>query len=157
MSRRGWLGAAPVSVAIAGLLLVVLLPREFDDSGGPTPVLVVTQKIAGGVVVLTASDVKEAFAQEGLELAAYEIGPGIPALGYPVGAVDGNAELRVVCEIHSHSATARAYVKATRAKRPGNISRALRAKNVAVFILPAATPEDVRRTLNAVAELRRQP
>jgi hypothetical protein len=151
VSRRGWLGAALVSAAIAGLLLAVLLPRELDDSGGPTPVLVVTQKIAGGVVVLTASDVKEAFAHQGLSLEDVEILRGVPALHYPVGS-KGETQ-RVVCMVLPRPASARVYVK--KAARAVNISRALRAKNVAVLILPRATRDDVRRTLRAVAALRR--
>jgi len=102
--------------------------------------------------VLTAADVREAFAHQGLSLEAYEIGPGIPALGYPIGAE--GAAMRVVCLIFSDSVTASGYVKTIREKTPGNVSRALRARNVAVLTLPAATPDDVRRTLSAVAELR---
>jgi hypothetical protein len=151
MSRRGWLGAALVSAAIAGLLLAVLLPRESDDSGGRTPVLVATQTIPR---VLTSSHVKKAFAHQGLDLAPYEVGPGIPALGYPVGA-EGTQAMRITCEIYSDSVTARGVVRTHREKRPVGIARALRAKNVAVLLDPAATPDDVRRTLRAVAELRR--
>ena len=104
--------------------------------------------------VLTGDDVRKAFAHQGLSLEAYEIGPGIPALGYPIGAE--GAAMRVVCLIHSDSVTASGYVKTIREKRPGNVSRALQAQNVAVLILPAATPDDVRRTLSAVAELQRE-
>lgn len=104
--------------------------------------------------VLTAADVREAFAHQGLGLEAFEVGGEIPALGYPIGEA-GTAQQRVVCLIFSDSATARGYVKTLREKKPGNVSRALRARNVAVLVDPAATPDDVRRTLSAVAELRR--
>jgi hypothetical protein len=155
MSRRGWLGAALASAAIAGVLLAALLPREWGTSGEATPVLVVTQKIAGGVVVLTASDVKEAFADQGLSLEEVHILRGVPALHYPAGS-DGKPQ-RIVCMVFSRPATARTYVKIIHEKRPGNIARALLAKNVAVLLDPAATRDDVRRTLRAVAELRHQP
>jgi hypothetical protein len=102
--------------------------------------------------VLTAADVREAFAHQGLGLEAYEVGSAIPALGYPIGA-EGTARQRVACLIFGDSVTARGYVK--RAAKASNISRALQARNVAVLLDPAATPDDVRRTLSAVAELRR--
>ena len=114
---------------------------------------------AGGEpkIVLTAADVRKAFEHQGLDLAAYEVGPGIPALGYPVDAVEGDAELRVACLFFDFPVMARGYVKTIREKRPGNISRALRAKNVAVLLVdPHATPDDVQRTLRAVAELRHE-
>lgn len=101
--------------------------------------------------VLTPADVRKAFAHQGLSLEAYEVGPGIPALGYPIGA-EGAAR-RVVCLIFGDSVTARGYVKT--AAKASNISRALQAQNVAVLLDPAATPDDVRKTLSAVAELRR--
>ena len=109
-------------------------------------------------IVLTAADVHKAFEHQGLDLAAYEVGPGIPALGYPVGA-EGTQAMRVACLIFDLPAIARVYVITRREKRPGNvsraISRAIRAKNVAVLVDPAATPDEVQRTLRAVAELRR--
>lgn len=61
-----------------------------------------------------------------------------------------------MCLVFSHSVTARGYVKGIREKRPGNVSRALRARNVAVLVNPAATPDDIRRTLSVVAELKRE-
>jgi hypothetical protein len=105
--------------------------------------------------VLTAADVRKAFEHQGLSLAAYEISTGIPALGYPVGAEGGEA-MRIACLFFRDSVTARGYVKTMREKRPGNVSRALRARNVAVLVLPRATPDDVQRTLRAVAELRHE-
>jgi hypothetical protein len=51
---------------------------------------------------------------------------------------------------------ARGYVETIRAKKPGNVSRAVRAKNVAVLLDAAATPGEVRRTLRAVVELRHE-
>jgi hypothetical protein len=57
-------------------------------------------------------------------------------------------------------AIARVYVITIRAKSSKNVSRAvsraLRAKNVAVLLDPAATPDDVQRTLRAVVELRHE-
>jgi len=105
-------------------------------------------------IVLTAADVRKAFEHQGLDLAAYEVGPGISALGYPVGA-EGTQAMRVACLIFDLPAIARVYVITIREKRPGNVSRAIRAKNVAVLVDPAATPDEVQRTLRAVAELRR--
>lgn len=108
-----------------------------------------------GKEVLTSADVRKAFEDQGLSLAAYEIAGEIPALGYPVGA-EGSGAMRIACLFFSDSVTARGYVKTIREKRPGNVSRALRAKNVAVLLVPAATRDDVQRTLRAVAELRRE-
>ena len=107
--------------------------------------------------VLTAAEVRKAFEHQGLDLAAYEVGPGIPALGYPVGA-EGTQAMRVTCLIFDLPAIARVYVITIRGDRPGNsvnVSRAIRAKNVAVLVDPEATPDEIRRTLRAVAELRR--
>lgn len=100
----------------------------------------------------TVTDVRETFADQGLRLETYEVGPGIPALGYPIGA-KGEAR-RVVCLVFADSTTARGYLKSI--VGAGSISRALRARNVAVLVTPAATPDDVRRTLRAVAELKRR-
>jgi hypothetical protein len=113
----------------------MLLPREWG-TGVPTPVLVATQTIPALQPRLAPADVKEAFADQGLSLASYEIGPGIPALVYPVGALEGDAAYLVVCEIYSDAVTARGDVKATREKRPGNVSLALRARNVVVLVDP---------------------
>jgi len=107
-------------------------------------------------IVLTAADVRTAFEHQGLDLAAYEVAGRIPALGYPVGAVEGDAEYRVVCLIFDFPVMARGYVATIRAKKPGNVSRAVRAKNVVVLILPAATTGDVQRTLRTVVELRHE-
>jgi hypothetical protein len=107
-------------------------------------------------IVLTAADVRKAFQHQGLDLAAYEIGPGIPALVYPVGALEDDAEYLVVCEIYDFPVMARGVVMTIRKKRPGSISRALRAKNVVVLIDPVATPDEVQRTLRAVVELRHE-
>ena len=106
-------------------------------------------------IVLAAADVREAFEHQGLDLAGYEVGPGIPALGYPVGA-EGTQAMRISCLIFDLPAIARVYVQTIRAKRPSNVSRALRAKNVAVVIDPAATANEVQRTLRAVVELRHE-
>ena len=104
--------------------------------------------------VLTSADVKAAFADHGVDLAAYDVGPGLPALGYPVGA-EGTQAMRVTCLIFDLPAIARVYVITIRGKRPGNVSRAIRAKNVAVLLDPAATADEVQRTLAAVREMRR--
>jgi len=106
-------------------------------------------------IVLTAADVRKAFEHQELDLAAYEVGPGIPALGYPVGA-EATQAMRVSCLIFDLPAIARVYVITIRETRPVNISRALRAKNVAVLLDPAATPDEVQRTLRAVVELRHE-
>ena len=106
-------------------------------------------------IVLAAGDVRKAFEHQGLDLAGYEVAPGIPALGYPVGA-EGTQAMRISCLIFDLPAIARVYVQTIRAKRPSNVSRALRAKNVAVLIDPAATPDEVQRTLRAVVELRHE-
>ena len=104
--------------------------------------------------VLTSADVQKAFADQGLDLSAFTIGPGIPALGYPASAA-GMQGQRVVCEIYDLPSIARGVVITIREKRPGNVSLALRAKNVVVLIDPSATPDDVQGTLGAVVELRR--
>jgi hypothetical protein len=104
-------------------------------------------------VVLTAADVQKAFADQGLDLAAYEIGPGIPALGYPCAGCGG---VRVVCEIYSFPVVARGVVTTMRKKLSREGYRAVRAKNVAVLTVPEATPEEVQRTLRAVVELRHE-
>lgn len=127
-------------LAFLAAIVVAVLASGCGDKGGRNE-------------VLTATDVRKAFEHQGLRLEAYEVGPGIPALRYPVGA-KGDA-MRIACLVFGDSVIARGYVKTIRKKRPGTVSRALRAKNVAVLILPAATTDDVQRTLNAVAELRR--
>ena len=104
-------------------------------------------------MVLTAADVQEAFANQGLDLEAFTIGPGIPALRYPVGE---GAEQRVTCLMFDFPVMARGYVETIREKRPGNVSRAIRAKNVAVLLDPAATPDEIQRTLRVVVELRHE-
>ena len=107
--------------------------------------------------VLTAADVSKAFEHHGLDLAAHEVGSGIPVLAYPVGA-EGAQAMRVSCLIFDLPAIARVYVITIRGDRPGNsvnVSRAIRAKNVAVLVDPAATPDEVQRPLRAVVELRR--
>jgi hypothetical protein len=48
MNRRIGVALLVLVAVIGGLLLAVLLPRESDTSGGPTPVLVATQMIPGG-------------------------------------------------------------------------------------------------------------
>lgn len=106
-------------------------------------------------IVLTTADVQKAFADQSLDLAGYEVGPGIPALGYPVGA-EGTQAMRIACLILDLPAIARVYVHTIRAKRPSTVSRAIRAKNVAVLLDPAATPDEVQRTLKAVVELRHE-
>ena len=110
-------------------------------------------------IVLTAADVRKAFEHHGLDLAAYEVGSGIPVLAYPVGA-EGAQAMRVSCLIFDLPAIARVYVITIREEIPGNssvnVSRALRAKNVAVLLDPAATANEVQRTLRAVAELRQE-
>jgi hypothetical protein len=107
-------------------------------------------------IVLTSADVRKAFEHQGLDLAAYEVAGRIPALGYPVDAVEGDADYRVVCLIFDFPVMARGYVETIRAKKPGNVSRAVRAKNVVVLTLPAATTDDVQRTLRTVVELRHE-
>jgi hypothetical protein len=104
-------------------------------------------------VVLKAADVQKAFADQGFDLEAFTIGPSIPALRYPVG---GEPAQLVTCLIFDFPVMARGYVETIREKRPGNVSRAIRAKNVAVLLDPAATPDAVQRTLRAVVELRHQ-
>jgi hypothetical protein len=141
-------GLPPILVTAAALVVaapavVVSGCRDSGDSGEPK-------------VVLTTADVQDAFAHQGLDLASYEIGPGIPALVYPTGALEGDAEYLVVCEIYDFPVMARSVVTTIRKKRPGNVSQALRAKNVVVLIDPAATPGEVRRTLRAVVELRHE-
>jgi tetrahydromethanopterin S-methyltransferase subunit C len=89
------------------------------------------------------------------DLAAYEVGTGIPALGYPVGT-EGTQAMRITCLIFDLPAIARVYVITIRQKSPGNVSRALRAKNVAVFVDPTATANEVHGTLRAVVQLRRE-
>jgi hypothetical protein len=103
---------------------------------------------------LTAADVQEAFARQGLDLAAFQIGPGIPVLAYPTSAA-GTQRQRVVCLVFGNSVTGRGYLKTIREKRPSTVSRALRAKNVVVLLGPAATANEVEGTLAAVADLRR--
>lgn len=129
-------------LALLAAIVVAALASGCSDTGD-------------GKEVLAAADVSKAFTHQGLDLTAYEVGPGIPALGYPVGAVEDGEAWRVACLIFGDAATARAYVKSIRKKRPGSVSRALRAKNATVLIFPAATTDDVQRTLSAVAELRR--
>ena len=69
--------------------------------------------------------------------------------------MEGDAQYRVVCLIYDRPSIARGVAITMREKNPGSVSRALRAKNVEVLILPAATPDDVRSTLSAIAEMRR--
>jgi hypothetical protein len=130
-------------LALLVLIGVVAFASGCGDSGEPK-------------FVLTAADVRKAFEHQGLDLAAYEVAGRIPALAYPVDAVEGDAEYRVVCLIFDLPAIARGYVETIRAKTTGNVSRAVRAKNVAVLVDPAATPDDVLRTLRAVVELRHE-
>jgi hypothetical protein len=68
VGRRGWLAAALVSAVIAGPLLAVLLPRESDTSGGPTPVLVATQTIPASAQVFPVGEVRREFRRQGLRL-----------------------------------------------------------------------------------------
>jgi hypothetical protein len=103
-------------------------------------------------VVLTTADVQEAFADQGLGLEAFTVSWGIPAARYPVG---GGAEQLVTCLIFDFPVMARGYIETIRSKRT-SISRAVRAKNVAVLIDRAATPNEVQRTLRAVVELRHE-
>jgi hypothetical protein len=70
--------------------------------------------------------------------------------------LEGDAAYLVVCEIYDFPVMARGVVATIRKRRPGNVSRAIRAKNVVVTIDPAATPDDVQRTLTAVVELRHE-
>src|SRR6476659_666471 len=130
--------------ALLVALLAVLASGCGDsgDSGAPK-------------IVLTAADVRKAFERQELDLAAYEVGPRMPALGYPVGA-EGTQAMRVTCLIFDLPAIARVYVITIREKSPGNVSRALRAKNVAVVVDPAATANELQGTLRAVVELRRE-
>jgi hypothetical protein len=132
----------PALLALLAVIVVGALASGCRDSGD-------------GKEVLAAADVSQAFAQQGLDLTAYEVAGRIPALGYPVDAVEDGAAMRIACLIFSDSVTARVYVKGIRDKRPGNVSQALRAKNVAVLLDPAATADDVQRTLRAVTELQR--
>jgi hypothetical protein len=104
-------------------------------------------------IVLTAADVQKAFADQGLDLAAYEIGPGISALGYPCAGCGG---VRIVCEIYGFPVVARGVVTTMRKKLSREGYRAVRAKNVAILTVPEATPEEVQRTLRAVVELRHE-
>jgi hypothetical protein len=106
-------------------------------------------------IVLAAADVRKAFEHQRLDLAGYDVGSGVPALGYPVGA-EGTQAMRISCLILDLPAIARVYVQAIRSERHPNVSRALRAKNVAVVIDPAATPDEVQRALRAVIELRHE-
>ena len=141
--------AAPVrkarsQLALLAAIAVAALVSGCGDSGEPK-------------IVLTAADVRKAFEHHGLDLAAHEVGSGIPVLAYPVGA-EGAQAMRVSCLIFDLPAIARVYVITIRGDRPGNsvnVSRAIRAKNVAVLVDPAATPDEVQRTLRAVVELRR--
>lgn len=141
-----------MSVAVGGFLLTVLVPRVSDTSGGQTPVLITTQTIHR---VLAAADVQDAFGHEGLDTATYEVSFGVPAVGYPADAA-GTGDMRVACLVFRDSSIAYHYVTTLRNRMPrvADVSRALRARNVAVLVDPAATPDDVRRTLNAVAQLR---
>jgi len=103
--------------------------------------------------VLTAADVQKAFADQGVGLAAYEIGPGTPALWvYPCA---GCSAVRIVCLIFDFPVMARGYLTTFRGKRTGYL-RAVRAKNVAVLIDRGSTPDEVQRTLRAVVELRHE-
>jgi len=131
-----------LAALLVALLAVLNGCGERGDSGEPK-------------IVLTAADVRKAFEHQELDLAAYEVGPGIPALGYPVGA-KGTQAMRVMCLIFDLPAIARVYVITIREKSPGNVSRALRAKNVAVLVDPAATANEVQGTLRAVVELRQE-
>jgi hypothetical protein len=106
-------------------------------------------------IVLAAADVRKAFEQQRLNLADYDARSGVPALGYPVGA-EGTQAMRITCLMFDLPAIARVYVQAIRSERHPNVSRALRAKNVAVVIDPAATANEVQRTLRAVVELRHE-
>jgi hypothetical protein len=128
------------------LILAALVPAsgcgDSGDSGEPK-------------IVLAAADVRKAFEHQRLGLADYDISSGVPALGYPVGA-EGTQAMRISCLVLELPAIARVYVHAIRAERHPNVSRALRAKNVAVVIDPAATPDEVQRTLRAVVELRHE-
>jgi len=105
--------------------------------------------------VVAAADVRKAFEHQRLNLADYDVRSGVPALGYPVGA-EGTQAMRISCLILDLPAIARVYVQAIRSERHPNVSRALRAKNVAVVIDPAATPDEIQRTLRAVVELRHE-
>jgi hypothetical protein len=135
---------ALVVILILTALVSVSGCRPSGDSGEPK-------------VVLTTADVQKAFEDQGLNLEAFTVSWGIPAARYPAGE---RAEPLVTCLMFDLPAIARVYVITIRAKSSKNVSRAvsraLRAKNVAVLLDPAATPDDVQRTLRAVVELRHE-
>jgi hypothetical protein len=106
-----------------------------------------------GSGLLTTSDVRKAFAHEGLNLTVgRDKFHGVHYLRY---AVDQTADgIRVVCFVFADPASAQSY--ATRAATTANIYRALAARNVATLLTPGSTPDERRRTLRAVTALRRQ-
>jgi hypothetical protein len=128
------------ALVVAALAVLASGCGDSGDSGEPK-------------IVLTAADVQKAFADQGLDLAAYEIGPGISALGYPCAGCGG---VRIVCEIYGFPVVARGVVTTMRKKLSREGYRAVRAKNVAILTVPEATPEEVQRTLRAVVELRHE-
>ncbi len=93
MSRKVGLGLVVLFALIGGLLLAVLVPRESDTSGGPTPVLVVTQTIPGPTDddLVSRGSVAAVFARAGealtvrLDMAQADTGSPVDVIYVPQG------------------------------------------------------------------------
>jgi hypothetical protein len=103
----------------------------------------------GSSELLAKTDVREAFADEGLNLVVDE--DKFRGARYMRYTVDGTE--RVVCFVFDDPRTVPPYMKM--AKRAANVARALAVRNVVVLLLPEATPDERRRALAAVETLRR--
>jgi hypothetical protein len=116
-------------------------------------VIALTAAVGGcgdsGSAVLTTTDVREAFADQGLSLVVYEDKwRGAHFLAY---SADG--ETRISCFVFDDPRNVRPYMKLA-AKAKNDVSRALAARNVVVLLLPEAKPDERRRAVAAVETLR---
>jgi hypothetical protein len=107
-------------------------------------------------LMLTTTDVREAFEHEGLTLTVdKDKAPWVHFLWYETDDTHRGEHIAVfVFDEQAGAADARIYARD--AARAANVSKVLVAKNVAVDLLPFATADERQRAQVAVSALRRQ-